>query len=70
MANVTHSLIDCNLKYYKGKMLENWAQHSQLINLIRTVHQEFMKEPPIPIKKQSQNQSQPVAQPGDQEASG
>ena len=48
LARVTHKDIDNNSKIYTGVCLQSWGTHSNLLNIMRTVHQDFERDPPLP----------------------
>jgi ubiquitin-protein ligase len=48
MARVLHKEIDPVTKFYIGQALKGWNEQSTLLQLIRTIHQQFDMVPPIP----------------------
>lgn len=49
MHRVVHDKISKDGKYvYLSDKLTNWGQHSNLLALIRHMHQEFELSPPLP----------------------
>jgi len=54
---VVHEKISKDDKYnYIGERLVNWKAHSNLLSLVRQMHQEFELNPPIP-ENMLQNQA-------------
>ena len=49
MHRVTHQKITKDGSYrYCGEKVENWKSHSNLLALIRQLHQDFQMNPPVP----------------------
>ena len=49
MHSVVHDQISKDGKYlYIGQRLVDWKPHSNLLSLVRAMHQEFELNPPIP----------------------
>ena len=48
MSDVTHRNVEAGTIQYKGQIIMNWNQNSSLGDLIKAIHDEFIKEPPMP----------------------
>ena len=49
MHHVVHDKIDEKTYMYIGDNLKKWAGHSNLLSIIRQMHQEFEMNAPIPV---------------------
>lgn len=45
---VTHPNIDSATFEYKGPVITKWESHSNLLNVVRQMHNEFEIDPPVP----------------------
>lgn len=57
MARVTHPNVERNTYAYKGPLVQNWNQSSNLTVLVKAIHEEFKVNPPIPEGMAGQQQS-------------
>lgn len=48
MARVTHQNVERNTYAYKGPLVQNWNQNSNLTVLVKAIHEEFKLTPPMP----------------------
>ena len=48
MARVTHPNIERNTYAYKGPVIQNWNQNSNLTATVKAIHEEFKVNPPMP----------------------
>jgi hypothetical protein len=48
MARVTHVNVERNTYAYKGPLVQSWNQSANLTVLVKAIHEEFKKNPPIP----------------------
>ena len=48
MARVTHPDVEKNTYAYKGALIQGWNQNSNLTQLVKAIHEEFKKNPPVP----------------------
>ena len=49
MHAVVHSKIEAQTYAYLGDSLKNWGSYSNLLSIIRQMHQEFQQQAPIPV---------------------
>ena len=48
MARVTHPNIERNTYAYRGPLIQNWNQNSNLTVIVKAIHEEFKVNPPMP----------------------
>jgi hypothetical protein len=48
MSRVTHATIEPATYQYIGAAIQGWTQNSSLLILVKTIHMEFNKQPPMP----------------------
>ena len=59
MHAVVHDMVEPGTYKYLGESLKNWGSHSNLLSIIRQMHQEFQTKAPIPVgHKDLQNNNQ------------
>lgn len=61
MARVLHAEIDPERKTYGGHVIREWSVHSNLLQLVKTVHHQFNISPPLPENAQKINPAAPQA---------
>lgn len=47
---MTHPFVDDASLQYKGACLANWQVHSNLLSVVRQMHQDFDLNPPLPVQ--------------------
>jgi len=52
MSKVQHKHIEANTFYYNGPVLAGWTDKSSLVHVVQAVHEEFSKQPPMPLNMQ------------------
>ena len=48
MSDVTHRNVEAGTIQYKGPVITQWSQNSSLAEAVKAIHDEFVKEPPMP----------------------
>ena len=50
MAHVKHPNVDSNSFTYIGPLAQQWAPNSSIVNFLKTIHDDFLAQPPTPIQ--------------------
>ena len=58
MSKVQHKHIEPHTFYYNGQVLAGWTDKSSLVQVVQAVHEEFSKQPPLPLSLAGAQQRQ------------
>jgi len=50
MANVSHPNVDANSYTYIGPFTQQWNAQSSIINVLKSIHDDFLAKPPVPVQ--------------------